>query len=611
MTFQEAAMEVLRRVGKPLSSQKIAQLAVKHNLLTVVGKTPEATMASRLDVATRDQYAPDSPFVKMDKSGTYALREWGGNPPGPSAGSGFDDLETERRGGGGGEGERADRGERGASDRGGRGGGERAERGASDRGGRGGGGGGGERAERGGSAGADGGASAGGPRGEDREAGRGKRRRRGGRGKGGRGEVVPAAATPANGGAPLPEAEADGGDAGDAGDAPLDSDATQPGANGARAAADDHDGSRRGRRGRRGGRRRRGRGAEAGSGAPVPQHGGGGAPALAPAPSAGPAGVPGGGGAALGARAGGLRSEGAPSLGQLGLASTGMGGNGAPPVAGPRTSPAFPAAAAPGAPAPDVPAGAARIPSLVDAAYAVMRGAGARAPLHFHRIAELGRAAGLRASGPAIHAAILADNERRAARGLLPLFAPGATGEWALSEWALPERVVRLEQRLFELTREMRMATQEEISEQLRAFDPAAFQQLMALLLERQGYGDIRLASRSSEGNVALVATLHHGLARIGTALVLRTGGGVVSREHVRDLRARLGQLSATQGVILSVPGVAPDARAEGDAPGPPIRLLDADEIAELLVSVRLGVRLGQVTVVRPDIDFFTELRRR
>ncbi len=48
MTFLEAAIEVLRREGKPLHVRRLAELAVEHNLLSVVGRDPEGTMNARL-----------------------------------------------------------------------------------------------------------------------------------------------------------------------------------------------------------------------------------------------------------------------------------------------------------------------------------------------------------------------------------------------------------------------------------------------------------------------------------------------------------------------------------------------------------------------------------
>ena len=47
MTFVEAAVQILRREGKPLHIKELTRLAIKHNLLSVVGRDPEAMMETR------------------------------------------------------------------------------------------------------------------------------------------------------------------------------------------------------------------------------------------------------------------------------------------------------------------------------------------------------------------------------------------------------------------------------------------------------------------------------------------------------------------------------------------------------------------------------------
>lgn len=49
MTFLEAAVEVLRRTGRPLPVRDISALAIRHKLLTHVGRDPEGTMKARLE----------------------------------------------------------------------------------------------------------------------------------------------------------------------------------------------------------------------------------------------------------------------------------------------------------------------------------------------------------------------------------------------------------------------------------------------------------------------------------------------------------------------------------------------------------------------------------
>jgi hypothetical protein len=75
MTFTEAAIEVLRREGKPLHFKKIAEIAAREDLLDHVGKIPEETMAGQLVAHCRLPKA-DRRVIAV-QHGTFALVEWG------------------------------------------------------------------------------------------------------------------------------------------------------------------------------------------------------------------------------------------------------------------------------------------------------------------------------------------------------------------------------------------------------------------------------------------------------------------------------------------------------------------------------------------------------
>ncbi|UJR80582.1 HTH domain-containing protein [Sandaracinus amylolyticus] len=74
MTFTEAAVEILRLVGRPLHYKKITELAIERNLLSHVGKAPELTMSSRLATMVKKDRG-DEPILKV-KPGVFALREF-------------------------------------------------------------------------------------------------------------------------------------------------------------------------------------------------------------------------------------------------------------------------------------------------------------------------------------------------------------------------------------------------------------------------------------------------------------------------------------------------------------------------------------------------------
>ncbi|MGI5864074.1 MAG: HTH domain-containing protein [Myxococcales bacterium] len=74
MTFYEAALSVLAREGKPLHVSAITELALKENLLSHVGKSPEEVMQSRLLAMARRR--TDRRVIATAPQ-TFALADWG------------------------------------------------------------------------------------------------------------------------------------------------------------------------------------------------------------------------------------------------------------------------------------------------------------------------------------------------------------------------------------------------------------------------------------------------------------------------------------------------------------------------------------------------------
>ncbi|MCH9681313.1 MAG: winged helix-turn-helix domain-containing protein [Deltaproteobacteria bacterium] len=74
MTFLEAAIEVLREADGPLHFTEVAKRAVDGNLLSHVGRDPEAAMRSCLMSAARQGVGAVDPLIVRDKPGVYGLR---------------------------------------------------------------------------------------------------------------------------------------------------------------------------------------------------------------------------------------------------------------------------------------------------------------------------------------------------------------------------------------------------------------------------------------------------------------------------------------------------------------------------------------------------------
>lgn len=87
MTFLEAAIEILRHADEPLHFSDVARRAVDANLLSHVGRDPEAAMRSCLNSASRVGRDGQPPLIVRDKPGFYVLRPGAELPPPPEAGA--------------------------------------------------------------------------------------------------------------------------------------------------------------------------------------------------------------------------------------------------------------------------------------------------------------------------------------------------------------------------------------------------------------------------------------------------------------------------------------------------------------------------------------------
>ncbi|MCR9166249.1 MAG: winged helix-turn-helix domain-containing protein [Nannocystaceae bacterium] len=82
MTFLEAAIEILRNVDGAMHFSEVARLAVEKNLLSHVGRDPEAAMRSCLNSAVRKGRNGEEPIIMREKPGHYGIRP-GANLPDP------------------------------------------------------------------------------------------------------------------------------------------------------------------------------------------------------------------------------------------------------------------------------------------------------------------------------------------------------------------------------------------------------------------------------------------------------------------------------------------------------------------------------------------------
>ncbi|MGQ9617124.1 MAG: winged helix-turn-helix domain-containing protein [Spirochaetota bacterium] len=79
-TFIEAAYQVLKEKGTPLSAEEITKIALDKNLIETSGKTPVATMGARIYKDIK-RNGDNSLFTKIER-GKFGLKEWKENQMG-------------------------------------------------------------------------------------------------------------------------------------------------------------------------------------------------------------------------------------------------------------------------------------------------------------------------------------------------------------------------------------------------------------------------------------------------------------------------------------------------------------------------------------------------
>ncbi|MES2528677.1 MAG: restriction endonuclease [Bdellovibrionota bacterium] len=73
LSFKKASVEVLKKHGKPMSRDEIAEQILILNLVASEGKTPEATIAAQIYTDIKNN--PNSPFMIVSR-GLFALRDF-------------------------------------------------------------------------------------------------------------------------------------------------------------------------------------------------------------------------------------------------------------------------------------------------------------------------------------------------------------------------------------------------------------------------------------------------------------------------------------------------------------------------------------------------------
>jgi membrane-bound metal-dependent hydrolase YbcI (DUF457 family) len=158
---------------------------------------------------------------------------------------------------------------------------------------------------------------------------------------------------------------------------------------------------------------------------------------------------------------------------------------------------------------------------------------------------------------------------------------------------------------------------QTEILELLLSLRYRAYQEAVRQLLAAMGYQDVRTHRRYRRfayprctGGMDLLAVQETGLSRGLVIAQIKQYRRPVQRRFIDELRGAMLRTGARQGLVISTSTFPEGARqaATNDRLAP-IRLVDGNELARLMIRYGIGIDTGTDGEHRPDRDYFELLR--
>jgi hypothetical protein len=210
-----------------------------------------------------------------------------------------------------------------------------------------------------------------------------------------------------------------------------------------------------------------------------------------------------------------------------------------------------------------------------------------------------------------VKAALATDNQLRVARGHRPLFTHVEDDRWGLSEWGMSESMLAKEQTILSLSEQLRQEAIEALGDEMIDMKGEALEHIALTLLERQGYTNIKVSKRSSNGDVFFSADWRQGLADVRVCIqVVHDHERSIDEDDVTALRGTLHHYAASEGVIIHLGEITRKAVDESrEERVAPITLIDRRSFVELLVRNGLGVKQYNTPIVLVDDAFIERLR--
>lgn len=160
---------------------------------------------------------------------------------------------------------------------------------------------------------------------------------------------------------------------------------------------------------------------------------------------------------------------------------------------------------------------------------------------------------------------------------------------------------------------ELNAALQSDLRERIQAMSAVNFEKLIVTFMSGLGYGDRSLAVRTGgpgDGGIDGIVTEDVlGLDVIYLQAKKYGGDSAVGPDKIREFAGAMDAHGITRGVFFTTGRYTKAAREYAERSHKSLRLIDGDELAELMLRHGIGVRSYRtLELKRLDTDFFEEL---
>lgn len=149
-----------------------------------------------------------------------------------------------------------------------------------------------------------------------------------------------------------------------------------------------------------------------------------------------------------------------------------------------------------------------------------------------------------------------------------------------------------------------------ELRKHLLKIEPSKFEELIKILLEEMGFENTENTPYSNDKGVDVRGVLRSNpLSEVKIAIQAKRWSKNVGSDVVRDLRGSLRVADSEQGLIITPSNFTAEAKKDSIAQGKtPIRLIDGDQLVELLIQYKVGVKLEEYVVPTIDGEYWSEI---